>query len=143
MRFELRARAAAVALAVVNLPALFTGDLVDPALARQQDPPEAWTEAAATLDQTSLEHRVLQLPGSEFGAFDWGYTVDPPLPGLTTKPLLTRDLLPLGSAGLEDLSYALDDRFQDGVVEPSSLAAGERPPSSARKRSRSESCAAI
>ena len=44
------------------------------------------------------EYRVLQLPGSEFGAFRWGYTVDPPLPGLTTKPLVTRDLLPLGLA---------------------------------------------
>ena len=38
-------------------------------------------------------------PGQEFGAFRWGYTVDPPLPGLTDKPLVTRDLLPLGSAG--------------------------------------------
>ena len=30
--------------------------------------------------------RVLQLPGQEFGAFRWGYTVDPPLPGLTDTP---------------------------------------------------------
>ena len=66
--------------------------------------------------------RVLQLPGAEFGAFRWGYTVDQPLPGLTDKPLITRDLLPLGSAGAMDLLYALDDRVQDGVFEPSSLA---------------------
>ena len=56
------------------------------------------------------EHRVMQLPGAEFGAFRWGYTVDPPLPGLTDKPLITRDLLPLGSPGAMDLLYALDDR---------------------------------
>ena len=37
-----------------------------------------------------------------------------------------RDLLPLGSAGLEDLSYALDDRFQDGVAEPATIAAVAR-----------------
>ena len=27
----------------------------------------------------------MQLPGAEFGAFRWGYTVDPPLPGLTAQ----------------------------------------------------------
>ena len=65
---------------------------------------------------------MLQLPGAEFGAFRWGYTVDPPLPGLTDKPLVTRDLLPLGSAAAMDLLYALDDRFQDGTLEPQSIA---------------------
>ena len=66
--------------------------------------------------------RVLQLPGQEFGAFRWGYTVDPPLPGLTDRPLVTRDLLPLGSAPAMDLLYALDDRFQSGTVDPASIA---------------------
>ena len=66
--------------------------------------------------------RVLQLPGSEFGAFRWGYTVDPPLPGLIDRPLVTRDLLPLGSPQAMDLLYALDDRFQSGIVEPASIA---------------------
>ena len=64
----------------------------------------------------------MQLPGQEFGAFRWGYTVDPPLPGLTDKPLVTRDLLPLGSAPAMDLLYALDDRFQTGTVEPAAIA---------------------
>ena len=27
----------------------------------------------------------MQLPGAEFGAYRWGYTVDPPLPGLTEQ----------------------------------------------------------
>ena len=61
---------------------------------------------------------MLQVPGAEFGAFRWGYTVDPPLPGLTERPLVTRDLLPLGSPPAMDLLFALDDRFQAGVVEP-------------------------
>ena len=67
-------------------------------------------------------YRVLQLPGAEFGAYRWGYTVDPPLPGLTTRPLVTRDLLPLGSAAAMDLLYALDDRFQEGWPETESIA---------------------
>ena len=113
-------------LAIVNLPALFDGNLVDPALERDETPPAAWLQAADDLSSSSSEFRVLQLPGSEFGAFRWGYTVDPPLPGLTTKPLVTRDLLPLGSPGAMDLLYALDDRMQDRTLEPSSIAAVAR-----------------
>jgi arabinofuranan 3-O-arabinosyltransferase len=127
-RWRLRAIAPAfvVLLAVVNLPALFDGGLVDPALERDQDPPAAWQNAADALSSTSSEFRVLQLPGSEFGAFRWGYTVDPPLPGMTTKPLVTRDLLPLGSAGAMDLLYALDDRVQSRTLDPESVAAVSR-----------------
>jgi arabinofuranan 3-O-arabinosyltransferase len=122
---ELVVAGVVVALAVVNLPSLWNGAFVDPALARDQDPPEAWREAAAMLDRSGSDGRdgrVLQLPGAEFGAFRWGYTVDQPLPGLTEKPLVTRDLLPLGSAGAMDLLFAFDNRLQDGVLEPASVA---------------------
>ncbi len=115
-----------ILLAIVNLPALFDGNLVDPALERDETPPAAWLQAADDLSGTSSEFRVLELPGSEFGAFRWGYTVDPPLPGLTTKPLVTRDLLPLGSPGVMDLLYALDDRMQDHTLDPDAIAAVAR-----------------
>jgi arabinofuranan 3-O-arabinosyltransferase len=121
-RLRLLAPAIVVGLAVVNMPALFDGGFVDPALERDQNSPAAWTQAAAQLDAGSLEHRVMQLPGAEFGAFRWGYTVDPPLPGLTEKPLITRDLLPLGSPAAMDLLYALDDRAQSGVLDPQAIA---------------------
>ena len=113
-------------LAIANLPALWNEGLVDAALVRDQDVPAAWSEATARLDAGSSEYRVLQLPGSEFGAFRWGYTVDPPLPGLTDKPLVTRDLLPLGSPGAMDLLYAFDNRFQTGAIDPDSIAAVSR-----------------
>jgi arabinofuranan 3-O-arabinosyltransferase len=109
-------------LAVLNLPALWTGAFVDPALERDQSPPRAWIDAASAIDAARVDGRVLQLPGQEFGAYRWGYTVDQPLPGITEQPLVTRDLLPLGSAGAMDLLYALDDRIQDGTLEPESLA---------------------
>ena len=70
----------------VNLPSLTGHRLVDPALDRDQDPPAAWLEAAAALDAAPAGYRVLQLPGAEFGAFRWGYTVDPPLPGADRPP---------------------------------------------------------
>jgi len=109
-------------LAVANLPVLADRALVDPILSRDQDPPDAWLEASAALDALPDGYRVMQLPGIEFGAFRWGYTVDPPLPGLTGRPLVTRDLLPLGSPGAMDLLYAFDDRFQEGTAEIPSVA---------------------
>jgi arabinofuranan 3-O-arabinosyltransferase len=111
-----------IGLAVLNLPALFDSGFVDPALERDQNPPAAWRQAAAALDAGSMENRVMQLPGAEFGAFRWGYTVDPPLPGLTSKPLITRDLLPLGSPAAMDLLYALDDRAQSNTLDPAAIA---------------------
>lgn len=109
-------------LAVANLSALRTGGFVDPALERDQSPPQAWLDAAAQLDALPAGYRVLQLPGAEFGAYQWGYTVDQPLPALTERPVVTRDLLPLGSASAMDLVFALDDRFQDGVVDVNAVA---------------------
>jgi arabinofuranan 3-O-arabinosyltransferase len=109
-------------LAVLYLPTLTGTRLVDPALQRDENPPEAWRDAAAALDRQPDGYRVLQIPGAEFGAFRWGYTVDPPLPGLTERPLVTRDLLPLGSPAAMDLLYAFDERFQSGTVDRGSVA---------------------
>ncbi|MEY2524620.1 MAG: arabinofuranan 3-O-arabinosyltransferase, partial [Ilumatobacteraceae bacterium] len=121
-RLRLLMPALVIGLAILNLPALFDGGFVDPALKRDENPPAAWQQAADALDAGSMENRVMQLPGAEFGAFRWGYTVDPPLPGLTAKPLITRDLLPLGSPAAMDLLYALDDRAQANVLDPASIA---------------------
>jgi arabinofuranan 3-O-arabinosyltransferase len=121
-RLRLLVPAAIAMLAITNMPALFDGGFVDPAISRQENPPAAWRQAAAALDASSSQYRVMQLPGAEFGAYRWGYTVDPPLPGLTSKPLITRDLLPLGSPGAMDLLYALDDRAQSGTIDPRSIA---------------------
>ena len=119
--------AAAIGLAaVVALPALRNGGFVDPALERDQNPPTAWLDAAAALDARPDGYRVLQVPGTEFGAFQWGYTVDQPLPALTERPLVARDLLPLGSPAAMDLVFALDDRFQTDTIEPDAVAAVSR-----------------
>lgn len=114
--------AAVAVVAIVNLPMVTAAGFVDPALERDQDPPQAWRDAAAALDAGDVRARVWQLPGAEFGAFRWGYTVDPPLPWLTERPLITRDLLPLGSPAATDLAFAADDRFQVGIAEAAWLA---------------------
>ncbi|MEL6894167.1 MAG: alpha-(1-_3)-arabinofuranosyltransferase family protein, partial [Actinomycetota bacterium] len=108
-------------LALSSTPAWWTVSLVDPDLDRDQDVPTAWQLGADHLEATSATGRVLQLPGAEFGAFAWGATVDQPLPHLVERPVLTRDLLPLGSPAAMDLLFALDDRLQDGTFEAESL----------------------
>jgi arabinofuranan 3-O-arabinosyltransferase len=113
---------AVVVLVVANMPSLWRHDYVDPALDRDQEPPAYWDEAADALDAGGDGLRVIQAPGQEFGAYRWGITVDQPLPGVTRRPVVTRDVLPLGSPQAMDLLFAFDDRFQDRVVEPASIA---------------------
>ena len=112
-------------LLIVNMPALVTGRLIDPNVSRPEQIPRAWFDAAAFLDRAyddGSRGSVLIVPGIESHAFRWGYTVDPILPGLTRKPMITRDWLPLGSAPLMDLLYALDDSFQNGTATPEAVA---------------------
>ena len=108
-------------LAVANLPVL-TGPPGRPGARRDEDATAGLARGRRGARRRPAGYRVLQLPGAEFGAFRWGYTVDPPLPGLTDRPLVTRDLLPLGSAAAMDLLYALDDRFQAGVDRAGAVA---------------------
>jgi len=117
--------ATATLMLCVNMPALFGGRLIDPAISRPENIPAAWGEVADLLNERyelGDTGSVLILPGIESAAYRWGYPVDPILPGITKKPLITRDWLPLGSAPYMDLLYALDDSFQNGTADPDSIA---------------------
>jgi len=116
------AAAALGLLAVVNLPIVNERGFVDEAIDRDQDPPTYWLDAAGRIDARTGRSRVVQLPGAEFGSFRWGHTTDQPLVGLAATPLVTRDLLPLGSAAAMDLAFALDDRVQEGILEVDAVA---------------------
>ena len=96
--------------------------MVDTLLRRPTTIPGYWQQVGDALTASNDGTRALELPGAEFAAYRWGTTTDPLLPGLTTRPTLTRDLLPLGGAGTMDLLDALDNRFQEGVIEPASIA---------------------
>jgi len=108
--------------ALLDLPAAIHHQFVDPVLDHPQEMPLAWREVGAALDSLPAGSRTLQLPGTESAVARWGQTVDPVLPGLTKRSVMQRDWLPLGSAPAMDLFYALDDRFQAGTLEPSSIA---------------------
>jgi arabinofuranan 3-O-arabinosyltransferase len=115
-----------VVLAALQLPALWNGTYVDALQRRPEGLPAWWTGVAGAADAFPEGTRLLELPGAEFAAYRWGTTNDAVLPGLTSRPTLTRDLLPLGSPALMDLLLALDDRFQTGTVEGQELAAAAR-----------------
>jgi arabinofuranan 3-O-arabinosyltransferase len=111
-----------IVLAIVNLPAIFTGDFYTQDLTRDETLPKYWTDAIAALDAQSHDTRVLEIPGSDFAAYRWGQTVDPITPGLMDRPYVARELVPWGSAASADLLNALDQRIQEGTLDPAALA---------------------
>ena len=113
---------AVIVLAIVNLPALWTGDFYTHDLTRDETIPQYWTDAIAALDAQPHDTRVLEIPGSDFAAYRWGQTVDPITPGLMDRPYVARELVPWGSAASADLLNALDRRIQEGTLDPDALA---------------------
>ena len=111
-----------IVLAIVNLPAIWTGDFYTQDLTREETLPKYWTDAIAALDAQSHDTRVLEIPGADFAAYRWGQTVDPITPGLMDRPYVARELVPWGSAASADLLNALDQRIQEGTLDADTLA---------------------
>lgn len=110
------------ALLVVNLPALWNDTFYGKNLQRPEEIPTYWTDAIAAVDAQPHDTRVLELPGSDFASYRWGNTVDPITPGLMDRPYVARELIPYGSPESNDLLNALDERVQDGLIDPTALA---------------------
>lgn len=109
-----------IVLVLINISPLFTGDYVGSELARDEEIPSHWTEAAGDLDG-SRDSRILVLPGNDFSAHRWGNTIDHILPGLVDRPVAIRELIGFSSEPASDLLIALDRRLQEGIAEPSSV----------------------
>jgi arabinofuranan 3-O-arabinosyltransferase len=126
LRITPRALSLAIPLCVVALiglanPTRYTSGSFEPTLERSPIP-ESWHNFAHTIDNPSEPAtRVVQLPGQEFGAYTWGYTVDPALPAVSDTPLLTRDLIPLGNESMMNLLWATDEAFREGRLHPNAL----------------------
>ncbi|HEX5586221.1 MAG TPA: alpha-(1-_3)-arabinofuranosyltransferase family protein, partial [Acidimicrobiia bacterium] len=124
------ARVGAVGLAVLAvfiaaaLPAQWRSGLIADRFSRK-DIPAAWEETAAYLDQEPTgrsDGRVLELPGIDFASYRWGHTFNPILGGLTDRPILEREIIPMGSRAGVSLLAALDRSLQEGTFEPASVA---------------------
>ncbi len=109
-------------LLFLNLPALWTGGFYGDNLQRPEDIPTYWKEAAAHLDAAGTDTRVLELPGSDFGSYRWGQTVDPITPGIMDRPYVAREVIPYGSAASANLLNAFDLRVQNRLLSPDAIA---------------------
>ena len=110
-----------VALIALANPTRYSSGSFDPTLERAPIP-DTWRNFVDTVQDTShTDSRIVQLPGQEFGAYTWGYTVDPALPAVTHTPLLTRDLIPLGNESMMNLLWATDEAYREGRLHPNAL----------------------
>lgn len=118
-RVGLGSAAALAVLAAGALPAQWRTGLIGPRFHRE-DIPQYWLDAAAELN--TRDGRILELPGIDFASYRWGHTLDPITPGLVDRPVIARELIPLGTAPGISLFNALDRSLQEGWFEPSMLA---------------------
>ncbi|SCL21461.1 arabinofuranan 3-O-arabinosyltransferase [Micromonospora nigra] len=63
------------------------------------DLPAHWRATATWLAERDALARTLMVPGSGFGQYEWGRSVDEPLQALAGAPWAVRNQIPLGSAG--------------------------------------------
>jgi hypothetical protein len=115
--------AAALGLALLvglAMPAQWRTGLIAERFHRPGDLPAAWVQAAEHLDRG--QGRVLELPGIDFASYRWGHTLDPVSVGLTDRPVMARELVPMGGAAGASLLAALDRSFHEGWFEPQTLA---------------------
>jgi arabinofuranan 3-O-arabinosyltransferase len=82
------------------------------------DLPGYWRQAAGWLESQDKDARTLMVPGTGFGVYTWGRTVDEPIQPLAGAPWALRSQVPLGSAG--------NTRFLDTVEQV--LAGGQGSP---------------
>lgn len=116
-RVAVPATAAVIGLVVVALAPLWQRTLVPENLRRPEEIPRYWSDAGAFLDATDDGTRVLEVPGADFASYRWGTTVDPVTPGLTDRPMVARELVPMSSAPAWNLLKAYDGRLQAHLAE--------------------------
>jgi len=83
-----------------------------------QDIPDYWRSAMTWLADNDPDARTLLLPGTGFGEYTWGRTVDEPAQALARSPWALRSQIPLGSEGNTRLMDAVEDALADGRGAP-------------------------
>ena len=121
-RFAIPAAAAVMGLVVLSLPPLWQRTMAPANVRRPEDIPRYWIEVGHHLDATDDGTRVLELPGTDFTSYRWGTTFDPVTPGLTDRPLVARELQPMGAPAAWNLLKAFDGRLQTHTAEAASVA---------------------
>jgi arabinofuranan 3-O-arabinosyltransferase len=106
------------ALALQALP-WWTGGIATEAITRGEIP-GYWNDVVALIGD-DVDHRVWETPGSDFASYRWGGTVDPVLVGLTDRPVVARELIPLGTDGAADLVSEIERRVAENTLSSSAI----------------------
>ncbi len=112
--------AAALVLPLVASWPLIRGRGVDDQLLWKSIP-SAWQQAADHVDQTTGDGRAVVLPGQLYAYYDWGGTIDPILPVLTSKPVATRNAVGYADLRATDLLWTVDALVQQRRALPEQL----------------------
>jgi arabinofuranan 3-O-arabinosyltransferase len=99
---------------LVGAQPLFLDDLRMPGWT---EVPDAWTQAAAYLDDRP-DSRALVVPGAGFGVQTWGWTVDEPIQGLTDTAWVTRSQVPMVPGPTARVLDAVERRLTTGQGGP-------------------------
>jgi len=82
------------------------------------DVPDYWRSAMTWLSDEDSHARTLLFPGTGFGEYTWGRTVDEPAQALARAPWAVRNQVPLGSEGNTRVMDAVEDVLADGRGSP-------------------------
>jgi len=84
--------------------------------------PKAWTQTANELDATLPQNsRAMVLPGQLYSFYNWGGTVDPILPVLSDRPVVSRSSTPYADLRADNLIWTIDNLVQQQRVLPGQL----------------------
>jgi arabinofuranan 3-O-arabinosyltransferase len=80
--------------------------------------PDHWRAAMTWVAERDGDARTLLLPGSGFGDYTWGRTVDEPAQALARSPWAVRSQIPLGSEGNTRLMDAVEESLTSARGSP-------------------------
>jgi arabinofuranan 3-O-arabinosyltransferase len=82
------------------------------------DLPGYWRDAATWLARQDPAARTLLVPGSGFGQYTWGRTIDEPIQALAGAPWSVRSQIPLGSEGNTRVMDTVEEVLASGAGSP-------------------------
>jgi arabinofuranan 3-O-arabinosyltransferase len=82
------------------------------------DVPGYWRSAMSWVAHEDPHARTMLLPGTGFGEYTWGRTIDEPAQALAESPWAVRNQIPLGSEGNTRVMDAVEDVLADGRGSP-------------------------
>lgn len=83
--------------------------------------PQAWTQAASSVDHGREGTRALVLPGQLFSQYRWANTQDAILPALSRRPVSVRSAVPFSDLHAADLLVTTDGLLQQRRLMPGQL----------------------